>query len=390
MNIGIIGAGQLGRMLWQAATQKVGLKASVYGLDPASPAADAGATGVRGSLTDVAALLEFSRSVDQVVIESEFLPPAVLEALSASDQAQKWTPSMGSLLQVQSKLEQKRLCSALEVPTSEWQALQLSGDRSSSLAAALEGGQWVAKAARGGYDGRGTLIGRPSRQELELFCERNPAAEVYLEKRIEFRRELAIVGCRDRQGQVHAYPLVESRQYRGVCERVMSLELADLGRMQPQALSILTKILEHLDWVGVLAIEFFETSTGELLVNEIAPRVHNTGHYTVDAARSSQFEVHLRAVAGLPLENSDFKTAPSFAMLNLLGPEGITGTLPKIDLESACDYGKRTSTPLRKLGHWNWRSEVPLARLQIESVLDGMDRTWKEWARSRIREGEQK
>jgi len=388
--IGIIGAGQLGRMLWQAATQKLGLQASVYGLDPASPAGDAGATGVRGKLTDAAGLLEFSRSVDHVVIESEFIPPAVLEEILRSDQGQKWAPSIGSLLRVQSKLEQKRLWSALEVPTSEWKVLEHSSDRSGALDSALADGLWVAKAARNGYDGRGTLIGCPSRQELELFCERNPASEIYLERRIEFRRELAIVGCRDRQGRIHAYPLVESRQYRGVCERVMSLEPVELERLQPQALGILATILEPLDWVGVLAVEFFETQQGGLLVNEIAPRVHNTGHTTLDAARRSQFDVHLRAVAGLPLDPRDFETTPSFAMLNLLGPEGVTGTLPRIELDSATDYGKRSSSPLRKLGHWNWFSEEPVGRSQVESVLDGMDRKWKEWATSRIREGEKK
>jgi 5-(carboxyamino)imidazole ribonucleotide synthase len=376
-------------MLWQAATQKLELKAAVYGLDPTSPAADAGATGVRGKLTDAAALVEFSRSVDHVVIESEFIAPSVLEAIVASDQARKWAPSIGSLLHVQSKLEQKRLWSALSVPTSEWKVLEDSSDRAAALATALADGLWVAKAARNGYDGRGTLIGRPSKQEIELFCERNPASEIYLEKRIDFRRELAIVGCRDRQGRVHAYPLVESRQTRGVCERVMSLEAVDLDRLQPQSLSILTKILERLDWVGVLAVEFFETHQGELLVNEIAPRVHNTGHYTLDAARRSQFDVHLRAVAGLPLEPRDFETMPSFAMLNLLGPEGVTGTMPRIELDPAAnDYGKRSSTPLRKLGHWNWCSEESVERSRIESLLDGMDRAWKEWARSRIRKGE--
>jgi 5-(carboxyamino)imidazole ribonucleotide synthase len=359
-----------------------------------SPAARVGAQGVAGALDDLEGLSRFCRSVDRVVIESEFIDAQILEALAQTDLASRWIPPLSALLLTQSKLEQKRLWQQFGLPSAEWREWSVPRNHASeALVAALAGGDWVAKSAKNGYDGRGTLIGSVGLEQAQLFFRRHPESEVYLEKRVPYRRELAIVGCRDARGQIFAYPLVETRQYRGVCERVLSLDLQEQSSLQVQAERCLTRILEALEWRGVLAVEFFETAEGELLINEIAPRVHNSGHFTLAAAGQSQFHAQVCIALDRPLSAEDFRTSVSFGMVNLLGSEAASGAVPMIEgLEREAsvkfsagfpqppkDYGKRHSTPLRKLGHWNWVSPRGCSREEIEATLNEMSACWRAW-----------
>jgi phosphoribosylaminoimidazole carboxylase PurK protein len=356
---GILGDGQLSRMLAIAA-YPLGIRPIILTGDSSSPAGQVSPLIVRGhfdSRDDLHAILS---QVDGALIESEFLD---CDALEATGLAEKIIPPITCIRTLQDKLEQKRLLKRLEIPSAHLYEKDLADDLD-WISRLTQGGQTplVIKFAKLGYDGKGVLIlngeGRSDLERAEDFLigARKRKISVYAEAKVDFKKELAMVIVRAKSGETKAWPLVISEQKQGICDRVMgpAVNLGVDARLEKTAQDICHKIAGHLGLVGVMAVEFFETQDGKLLVNEIAPRVHNSGHYTLNAGCASQFENHWRAALNLPLGSTD--TTPFFVMQNILGVPDITSkecSTPPTPGEFTHIhwYGKRGIAPGRKLGH---------------------------------------
>jgi 5-(carboxyamino)imidazole ribonucleotide synthase len=249
----------------------------------------------------------------------------------------------------------------------------------------------VVKWSKFGYDGRGVSLvtDETSLRTAKASCKVAQARgiQLYAEAKVSFVRELAIIGCHSTNGDFANYPLVISEQEHGVCRRVKgpATSLGVNARFETLAVQYAEKLAKALPLYGAFGVELFETSEGDLWVNEIAPRVHNTGHYTQDACTSDQFENHLRALTGQMLGSTN--TRPFFAMLNLLGPQGLQGrfegglkALPAPSPEIALHwYSKDELFPGRKLGHLNCVAEN---REQLTSRIALMDNYEAQWTRA--------
>jgi len=326
VKVGILGAGQLGRML-AAASLNLGLEPHLY--DP-----DAGACGHRAgrcwpfSYTDQDSLERFAREVDLCTFEFENVP---VEAVQIVSRHTHLSPGTAAMAVSQDRLHEKNFLRTLGIHTPDFKPY----DPGQELPE-----QGILKTRRLGYDGKG---------QLDLALVKNPWREIgqqpcLWEEKLKFQRELSQIGVRSRSGEIQFYPLVETIQRDGIlCEAIAPAR--DSQALQPQAQIWVRAILEGLDYVGVLALELFEVD-GKLLANEMAPRVHNSGHWTDRGCTTSQFENHWRALLDLPLGNTEM--LGSSRLLNLLGelPEMAApraGVFPTI-------YGKEARKG-RKLGH---------------------------------------
>lgn len=344
MIVGVIGGGQLARMMIPPAIE-LGIEIRVLAEAPGSSAALA-ATAV-GDYRDEATVLEFARGVDVVTFDHEHVPPSVLAALEAADVAVR--PGSAPLAVAQDKILMRTSVSALGVAVPDWAVAESRSD----LVAFLErhDGIAVAKTPRGGYDGKGVRVVRAPGDADDWLAE----GPVLLEAFVPFRRELAQLVARRPSGEVRAWPLVETVQRDGVCAEVVA-PAPGAEALAERARQLAVDLAVGLGVTGVLAVELFETTEGELLVNELAMRPHNSGHWTIDAAATSQFEQHLRAVLDLPLGDPRPR-APWSVMVNVLGgPEGATlpdryagvfAATPDVKFHA---YGKE-SRPGRKVGH---------------------------------------
>ncbi len=355
MTIGILGGGQLGYML-ALAGYPLGLRFRF--LDP-SPEAPVGriAQRVTADFEDEAALEKFASGLELVTYEFENVPVAATKFLAARGPV---FPPPATLEIAQDRLKEKALFNKLGIATT---AFAPAHDlHSLDGAIATVGLPAVLKTTRLGYDGKGQWTLRAAADVAKLKSEiaaaftnalssngATPAdtAPFILERFISFTRELSILAVRARRGDIAFYPLVENRHHGGI----LRLSLAPAPSLEPslqrEAEDIARRVLESLDYVGVLAIEFFECQ-GRLLANEMAPRVHNSGHWTIEGAITSQFENHLRAVLDLPLGSTK---APGFAaMLNLIGETPPTAEVLAIPGAHLHLYGK-SPRPGRKLGH---------------------------------------
>jgi 5-(carboxyamino)imidazole ribonucleotide synthase len=306
--VGMVGGGQLARMTHQAAIG-LGQSLRVLAMSPDESAALIAADVHIGHHTDLDALRRFAKGCEVVTFDHEHVPQAHIEALAA--EGIRVAPSAAALRYAQDKRAMRERLTELGVPVPRWAPVRDPGD----LAAFAERAGWpvVVKAARGGYDGRGVWqVGSP---------EEAPAAgELIAEERVPLRRELAALVARSPFGQVAAYPIVETVQRDGICVEV----LAPAPGLDPEtsdaAQQLAIRVATELDVVGLLAVELFETPTGDLLVNELAMRPHNSGHWSIEGSRTSQFEQHLRAVLDYPLGDTA-PTAPAVVMANVLsGP----------------------------------------------------------------------
>jgi len=339
-----------------------------------------------GSLKSKDALEKFFAKVTPAAIESEFVNCDVIEAAGGADLV---IPSLACIRIVQNKLEQKLLLDRINVPTSKLlrKLPRESYDDWIARVITPEQGEVVLKWAEMGYDGKGTLIQGKQADfvgEAREFCHAaaKRSIEVYAEQKVPFLREVALVAVRGKTGAFATYPLVISEQVQGICKRVMGPATA-LGvdpAIEAMAREYAQRISEAVGIVGTFAVEFFEAPGGLLLVNEIAPRVHNTGHYTIDAAVTSQFENHWRAILGMPLGSTDCQ--PYFAMLNLLGPAGVTCPDGESVRPAACDavtlywYFKKELRPGRKLGHLNtWANSAAQLQQNI-NLMAQIDQNW--------------
>ncbi|MBX3727029.1 MAG: 5-(carboxyamino)imidazole ribonucleotide synthase [Xanthomonadales bacterium] len=338
--LGILGGGQLARMLALAALP---LGVRVLVLDQSGDAcAGEVATLLEADYTDEAALAEFAQLVDVVTFDFENVPAPSADWLAARVPV---FPNPGALATAQDRLSEKTLFRELGLDTAAFAAVD---DRAGlDAAVALVGLPAILKTRRLGYDGKGQVRLRAP-EDVEAAWQSLGAGRVplILEAFVPFRRELSVIAVRSRDGEVRTWPLTRNWHEDGI----LSLSLAPVpaGRdLQDQATAFARKVAQRLDYVGVFALELFEHE-GRLLGNEMAPRVHNSGHWTIEGAVTSQFENHLRAVLGLPLGDTSLRE-PS-AMLNFIGalPDRAAGlSVPGLHWH---DYGKR-ERPGRKVGH---------------------------------------
>ena len=339
ITIGVLGAGQLGRMLALAGIP-LGMRFRFY--DPvADPAAGAVGEHTRASWDDHAALLAWADSVDAITYESETVPLNVVRSLMDRRPVR---PGSEALRIGGDRLLEKEFLSELGIPVAPFASV-MSRDE---LASALEhlGTPSILKTRGGGYDGRGQVsIADPA--GAAAAWDALGAVPATLERRVEFQRELAIVAVRGLDRRIITYPLTETRHECGILVSAVAPALRVTEAMKKAADSIATRVLEALDHVGVLAIECFEVN-GHLMVNEFAPRVHNSGHWTIEGAVTSQFENHVRAIAGLPLGSTE--SLGHCGLVNLLGEIPVVSEVLALPWTHLHVYGK-ASRPGRKVGH---------------------------------------
>ena len=347
MTIGILGGGQLGYML-ALAGYPLGLHFRF--LDP-SPEAPVGriAQRVTADYTDEAALEKFASGLELVTYEFENVP---VEAARFLAERVPVYPPPAALEAAQDRLAEKSLFRKLGIATTEFAPVSNAAEFDAALKTI--GLPAVLKTSRMGYDGKGQWILRTAEDVAKAKSEL-PAVQLILERFVPFTRELSVLAVRSRTGESAIYPLVENHHRSGI----LRLSLAPAPRLEPDiqraAERAAHRILESLKYVGVLAIEFFEHQ-GELLANEMAPRVHNSGHWTIEGAVTSQFESHLRAVLGLPLGSTG--PAGHCAMLNLIGDLPESAEVLAVPDAHLHLYGK-SPRPGRKLGHVTLRAASP-------------------------------
>jgi len=343
--IGILGGGQLGRMLALAAA-RLGFDVVILTPEEDSPASRVAARTLRAPYEDAAALAELAQACDVITFEFENVPAAAVERLVAL--GAEVAPSPRALAIAQDRFEEKTFLNDAGAPTVSFAVV----DGKEDLTAALRtlGAPLLLKTRRGGYDGKGqawVMHARDADAALAAIGHRPAIAEAPA----DFRRELALIAARGRGGEIALYPLTESHHENGVLRRT-SAPAGSSPRGAAEAERIAAVVLTSLDYVGVLGLELFERDDGALLVNEFAPRVHNTGHWTLDGCEVDQFEQHIRAVSGWPLGPTAARARVE--MTNLLGDE-VEGW-PRLIREPDSRvwlYGKREARPGRKMGHVN-------------------------------------
>jgi 5-(carboxyamino)imidazole ribonucleotide synthase len=337
MKIGIIGAGQLGQMLALAGFP-LALQFRFLDSSPGSPGAQV-APIVVGAFDDIESLRKLAGEVDIVTYEFENVPVAALHEMAAT---RPCFPPVDALRVSQDRILEKELFSRLGIPTPPYRAVDTLADLEAGVAAL--GLPCVLKTRRLGYDGRGQRVLK-KRADVGPAWEALGSVPLILEGFVKFDREVSIIGARSTRGETRSYPIVTNTHREGIL-RVTVAPTRD-ARLQRAAEGHLRRVLDHFGYAGVLTIEFF-VAGGRLIANEMAPRVHNSGHWTIEGAVTSQFENHLRAILGLPL--GDTRPVGHAAMVNYIG------TMPDRDRVLALpgahhhDYGKAPRAN-RKLGH---------------------------------------
>ncbi len=340
--IGVLGGGQLGRMLAMAAA-RLGLKCAIYAPEADSPAFQVSAWHVVADYGDHKALTDFARRVDVVTYEFENVPGDAASVLSALTSVR---PNPKALVVIQDRLAEKAFLRDQGIATAPFASV--TSVQSLHAALAHVGVPSVLKTARLGYDGKGQRIIRAA-ERLSVAWNDFNRVPCILEGFVEFTRELSVVAARSADGRVACYDLVENRHENHILRMTLAPARAPL-RLKAEAAAIAARLLEAFDYVGAMAVEMFETRDGRLLVNEIAPRVHNSGHWTIDGCTVSQFEQHIRAVAGWPL--GDTARHSDAVMTNLLGDEtGDWRRLASTPATAVHHYGKVEAREGRKMGH---------------------------------------
>lgn len=365
--VGILGGGQLARML-ALAGHPLGLRLRAWDPSPDASAA-AVAEHVCGAWDDPAALERFCRGLDVATLELEGLPLATARAVAARVPLY---PSPDALAATRDRLDEKRLAVSLGIGTAPFAAVD---DEAGLLAALREvGAPAVLKRRTQGYDGRGQAVVRDEDSALRAWREMGCAPAI-LEGFVPFERELSIIAVRALDGRLAFYPLVENLHREGILRRSIAPAPGVEPALESEARRLATRLLEALGYVGVATLELFEVD-GRLLLNEVAPRVHNSGHWTIEGAATSQFENHLRAVAGLPLGSTE--AVGCSLLLNLLGEAPDAAALLAIPDVHLHLYGKAPRRG-RKIGHVTARAASPAVlgeRLRsIEAVIGAQDAT---------------
>ena len=343
--IGIIGGGQLGKMLTREAKQ---MDFKVVALDPTpgSPGGSMADEQIIGDFYDREKIIELVKKCDVTTIEIEHIDTEVLTELEK--EGHKIYPSPSILEIIKDKSLQKEMMVGNNIPTSRWEMISDLRETGKKL-----GFPFIQKSCRGGYDGRGVFLIR-NEEDFENALK----GESFGEKYIDFKKELAVLVARGIDGKIKCFPLVEMVFDEGanICDTVIAPARID-SNTADKARNMAIKCIEVLGGVGVFAVEMFLTEDDEILVNEIAPRVHNSGHFTIEACMTSQFQQHVRAICGLPLGETE-SMIPS-VVVNIIGEEDDKGTpyyegfkealkIPGVNIHI---YGKDIVKPYRKMGH---------------------------------------
>lgn len=347
--IGIVGGGQLGRMLTFEA-KKMGFYVTVLDPTPHSPAGQVADKQIIGSFKNKKSITKLAKDSDFLTFEIELANSEILDQLSR--QGLIVNPSGQTLRIIKDKLNQKKFLQKHHLSTPEFIPVKTPED---ILAAAKKFDYpIILKARTDAYDGRGNALIRNSADVLPAL-EKLKNRKLYVEKFIPFTKELSVIVARNLKGEIVTYPVVETIQQNNICHLVLAPAPIDV-KIQNQARKLAYQVIDCLKGAGVFAIEMFLDKNNQVLVNEIAPRVHNSGHFSIEACYTSQFEQHIRAITGLPLGQTDMKV-PAAVMINILGDrlgpaqlEGLDSALV-IPGVSVHIYGKNETKPERKMGH---------------------------------------
>ncbi|KAB2810301.1 5-(carboxyamino)imidazole ribonucleotide synthase [Phaeocystidibacter luteus] len=376
--LGVLGGGQLGKMMLQE-TRRYDIYTKV--IDPAADAPSRLASNefVQGSLTDYNTVMEFGRGLDVLTIEIEHVNVDALEDLQK--QGVKVFPQPSALRIIQNKADQKEFYQTKGLPTSKFFTFKNKAE----MLEGLKDGNWkppfVWKAATGGYDGFGVNIVKDAAQ-IESLPDQAGLVEAF----VPFEKELAVIVARNEHGQTVTYPVVEmefhptANQVEYVlCPATVSPEAEEKAR------KLAVDAIEAFDLVGLLAVEMFLSKDGEVYINEVAPRTHNSGHLTIESNFTSQFEQHVRAVTGMPLGSTELRLPA--VMANLVGETGYSGPVRYDGYENLLSmpgvyihlYGKSSTRPFRKMGHVTVtnadRSEARKAAEQAKSAIKVISRS---------------
>ncbi len=361
VRIGVVGAGQLARMMIAPAVE-LGIDLRV--LAEAEGMSAQLATSEVGDYRDLDIVRRFAAGVDVLTFDHEHVPQDVLRALVAEGVVVR--PGPEALRFAQDKLAMRERLAELGVPQPDWAPVRTAEELEGFLAD--HGGRAVVKMPRGGYDGKGVRVVTAAADAADWLDALSGAEALLAEELVIFTRELAQQVARRPSGEIVAYPVVETVQFDGVCAEVFAPAPRTSSRVAEAVERIGRQIAEGLGVVGMLAVELFETADARILVNELAMRPHNSGHWTQDGAITSQFEQHLRAVADLPL-GAVTARAPWVVMVNILGgPEGVdiderfAGAMAQHPAAKIHTYGK-ASRPGRKVGH------VTVAGEELDEVI---------------------
>ena len=348
--LGILGGGQLGKMLLQE-TRKWDIKTKVLDPSSAAPARISTDCFVQGDLLDYQTVIDFAKDVDILTIEIENVNIEALDYLER--QGVKVYPPSKTLKNIANKATQKLFYTDHQIPTAPFNRFAYSSEIKESVENGGLSFPFIWKSAQFGYDGQGVKLIRKN-SDLENL----PKVACITETLIPFEKELAVIVCRNPSGEIVNYPVVEMEFHpeANQVEYVLCPARLD-AKTSKKAIEIALKTSQAFQHVGLLAVEMFLTKEGEILVNEVAPRPHNSGHYSIEGSVTNQYEQHLRAVLDLPLGDCSSKVAS--VMVNLVGAEGYSGPVKYKNIEKILSlegvtphiYGKKETRPFRKMGH---------------------------------------
>ncbi|MEO0049225.1 MAG: hypothetical protein RL556_557 [Actinomycetota bacterium] len=346
LRVGVIGGGQLARMMTIPA---INLGLTIKVLSETHGSSASAATTMVGDYTNIEVVREFAKTVDLITFDHEHVPLAVLQALEAEGVSVQ--PPSKALAFAQNKLDMRARLSELGLPMPDWAEVS----RTSELDAFIEahGGVAILKTPIGGYDGKGVRVVRSSADALDWLADFTP---LLVEEKVSFVRELAQLSARRPNGDFLAWPLVQTVQKDGVCAEVLAPAPGASSETLATAAQIAKSVAAGLEVTGVLAVEMFETADGRLLINELAMRPHNSGHFSIEGSVTSQFEQHLRAALDLPLGDTSLVSEHA-VMINLLGVDDDNDFLPHYvnalaehPAAKIHTYGKAARAG-RKMGH---------------------------------------
>ncbi len=342
--IGIIGGGQLGRMMAMAAAQ-LGYRCHIYAPEASGPAADVSAKWVQGRYDDAQALLAFAKGVSVVTFEFENIEPAPLKPLAEKTPLY---PPLSALEIGQDRIREKRFAADCGGRTADWAEVNTRAELNAALGKI--GMPAILKTVRFGYDGKGQARIVQSEDADKAWDDLGPGAPLILEAMVPFKHEFSLIVARDHAGHIAFYDVPANVHEQGILARSTVPAPGEILDQVPAARGLARKLAEKLDYVGVFTIEFFAGKEGPVF-NEMAPRVHNSGHWTIEGAETSQFENHIRAVVGLPLGGTKTR-GTSIEMANLIGDQADDWLA--LASESGAHlhlYGKHEARAGRKMGH---------------------------------------
>jgi 5-(carboxyamino)imidazole ribonucleotide synthase len=366
--LGILGGGQLGKMLLYD-TRKFDIRTAVLDPSPEAPARLGCNDFFEGDLMDFDTVVRFGKNLDLLTIEIENVNIEALEQLENNGLIVH--PPSKVIRTIQNKARQKLFYIDNNIPTAAFSRYAYTNEIRDSISNSALDFPFVWKRAQFGYDGQGVKIVN-SLEELNAL----PNVECIVEDLVDFKTELAVIAVRSVNGEVKTYPVVEMEFHpeANQVEYVICPARID-DHLSEKARNIAVNLVRELDHVGLLAVEMFLTQEDEILINEIAPRPHNSGHYSIEASFTNQFEQHLRAILGLPLGNTESKLGG--IMVNLVGEEGFEGDVVYENIEKILEldgvtphiYGKAHTRPFRKMGHVTIvHRDIAKARTIAESV----------------------